>query len=62
MPNTAFKGNAGTEVITDILIFQKHDRNGLPKDVAPWVQSVDQTNVNPKNRRIGCAQGRSGFS
>lgn len=48
LPNTAFKENAGTEVVTDILIFQKHDLNGLPKDMAPWVNVVDQINTNPK--------------
>ena len=26
MPNNTFKGNAGTEVISDILILQKRDR------------------------------------
>jgi N12 class adenine-specific DNA methylase len=27
LPNTAFKGNAGTEVVTDVLVFRKKDRN-----------------------------------
>ncbi|MEG1678576.1 MAG: N-6 DNA methylase, partial [Stenotrophomonas sp.] len=48
LPNTAFKENAGTEVVTDILIFQKHDRNGLPQSVAPWQDTVAQININPK--------------
>lgn len=48
MPNTAFKENAGTEVVTDILIFQKHDKNGLPSSVAPWQDVVEQININPK--------------
>lgn len=48
LPNTAFKENAGTEVVTDILIFQKHDKNGLPSSVAPWQAVVEQININPK--------------
>lgn len=48
LPNTAFKENAGTEVVTDILIFQKHDKNGLPGSVAPWQDVVEQININPK--------------
>jgi len=48
LPRTAFKENAGTEVVTDILIFQKHDKNGLPSSVAPWQDVVDQININPK--------------
>ena len=52
LPNTAFKENAGTEVVTDILIFQKKTEseriNGLSNNAAPWVNSVDQRNVNPK--------------
>lgn len=48
LPNTAFKGNAGTEVVTDILVFQKHDKNGLPADDRAWVQVGEQTNENPK--------------
>ena len=51
-PNTAFKENAGTEVVTDILIFQKKTEaervNGLNNDHAPWVKAVDQQNTNPK--------------
>jgi N12 class adenine-specific DNA methylase/predicted RNA methylase len=27
LPNTAFKGNAGTEVVTDVLVFRKKDSN-----------------------------------
>lgn len=48
LPNTAFKENAGTEVVTDILIFQKHDKNGLPSSIAPWQDVVEQININPK--------------
>jgi N12 class adenine-specific DNA methylase len=36
LPNTAFKGNAGTEVTTDILVFRKK----LPGELKPsWAQS-----------------------
>jgi N12 class adenine-specific DNA methylase/antirestriction protein ArdC/phage/plasmid primase-like uncharacterized protein len=48
LPNTAFKENAGTEVVADILLFQKHDKNGLPKDHSPWREVVEQININPK--------------
>jgi N12 class adenine-specific DNA methylase len=48
LPNTAFKDNAGTEVVTDILIFQKHDNNGFPDSIAPWQDVVEQININPK--------------
>lgn len=48
LPNTAFKDNAGTEIVTDVLIFQKRDSNGLPNDNSPWRDVVEQVNVNPK--------------
>ncbi|QOJ19473.1 MAG: PLxRFG domain-containing protein [Gammaproteobacteria bacterium] len=48
LPNTAFKENAGTEVVTDILVFQKNDPNGLNKNAAPWQDVADQTNINSK--------------
>jgi len=53
LPNTAFKENAGTEVVTDILIFQKktesESANGLGESiVADWVEVTEQVNTNPK--------------
>ena len=40
LPNDTFKGNAGTEVVSDILVFQKRDR---VLDIEPnWVQ-LDNT-------------------
>ena len=37
LPNNAFKANAGTEVVSDILFLQKRDR---PIDIAPdWTQT-----------------------
>ena len=48
LPNTAFKGNAGTEVVTDILIFQKNDPMGMRGSVLSWDGIVDQVNHNPK--------------
>lgn len=49
LPNTAFKENAGTEVVTDILVFQKHDKNGIGRsDAGEWQNVVDQKNINPK--------------
>ena len=38
LPNTAFKANAGTEVVSDIIFLQKRDS---PPEKAPdWVQSI----------------------
>ena len=48
LPDTAFKENAGTEVVTDILIFQKRDPADAQNDKAPWQSVVDQVNTNPK--------------
>lgn len=48
LPDTAFKGNAGTEVVTDVLVFQRHDRNGLPSDDHAWVNAGKQRVENPK--------------
>lgn len=49
MPDTTFKENAGTEVVTDILIFQKNDPNATQVDnLSPWQAVVDQVNTNPK--------------
>ena len=36
LPNTAFKANAGTEVTSDILFFQK--REGISYDSPEWLQ------------------------
>ena len=37
LPNNAFKGNAGTEVVSDIIFLQKRDR---PLDIVPeWTQT-----------------------
>jgi N12 class adenine-specific DNA methylase len=42
LPNTAFKENAGTEVVTDILIFQKLSRDEQP-DSTEWIDTEPQT-------------------
>lgn len=47
LPNTAFKENAGTEVVTDILIFQKKTSDDTSKG-GMWTEVVDQVNHNPK--------------
>ena len=47
LPNSAFKANAGTEVTTDILFFQKRDH--APSKEADWVtlsQTVDEIPIN----------------
>lgn len=48
LPNTAFKENAGTEVVTDILVFHKNDPANPGRNAAPWQDVVDQTNINQK--------------
>lgn len=48
LPNTAFKENAGTEVVTDILIFQKKGEGVNSQDAAPWQSVVEQKNLNQK--------------
>jgi N12 class adenine-specific DNA methylase/antirestriction protein ArdC/phage/plasmid primase-like uncharacterized protein len=47
LPNTAFKENAGTEVVADILVFQKRDGNGLPNGLNDW-REVMQLGVTNK--------------
>ena len=50
LPNTAFKENAGTEVVTDIVIFQRktesEQANGLGDDA--WVKAGSQSLTDPK--------------
>ena len=47
LPNNAFKFNAGTEVVTDILFFQKRE---APNPVAPdWVSVVENPDGYPVN-------------
>jgi hypothetical protein len=45
LPETAFKNNAGTEVVTDILFFQK---TATPEKKPGWINSSDVSLVNPK--------------
>lgn len=51
LPRTAFKENAGTDVVTDILVFQKKSdveyRNGIGND--SWVKTGKQTLNDPKS-------------
>lgn len=39
LPFTAFKGNAGTEVVTDLIFLRKRFQNEKPAHVAPWLES-----------------------
>ncbi|MBQ9719545.1 MAG: N-6 DNA methylase, partial [Oscillospiraceae bacterium] len=48
LPNNAFKANAGTEVTTDILFFQKRDR--APEKMPEWVESDQTEDGIPLNR------------
>ena len=42
LPNTAFKQNAGTEVVSDIVFLQKREvPRDLTKDLPSWVQTED---------------------
>lgn len=47
LPNTAFQENAGTQVVTDILVFRKREAGAAPKDLG-WTNVGDQVNTNPK--------------
>ena len=50
LPNTAFKENANTEVVTDVLIFRRVDiDNELGDKESPdWLNTTDVVIVNPK--------------
>ena len=50
LPNTAFKENANTEVVTDVLIFRRLDNeNTLGEQATPdWLQTSDVKIENPK--------------
>ena len=48
LPNDAFRANAGTEVTTDILFFQKRDR--APEREPDWVQTGKTEDGVPLNR------------
>ena len=48
LPNNAFKANAGTEVTTDILFFQKRDR--IPEKLPEWVETGQTEDGVPLNR------------
>lgn len=50
LPNTAFQENAGTSVVTDILVFQKNGTDDMvtAADAGNWTNVVDQKNINPK--------------
>jgi N12 class adenine-specific DNA methylase/GGDEF domain-containing protein len=47
LPNTTFKGSAGTEVVTDIVVFQKR-AEGTEGNGATWVGTAKQLNKDPK--------------
>ncbi len=48
LPNNAFKANAGTEVTSDILFFQKRDR--VPEKLPDWVEIGENEDGVPINR------------
>ncbi len=48
LPSNAFKANAGTEVTTDILFFQKRDR--IPEKLPEWVEAGQTEDGIPLNR------------
>jgi N12 class adenine-specific DNA methylase len=41
LPNTAFKGNANTEVVTDLVFFQRLPEGQRDPDAASWTKVVD---------------------
>ena len=50
LPNTAFKENAGTEVVTDILVFQKLAQGEKPETLPEWVMTGT---INLPNTKTG---------
>jgi hypothetical protein len=51
LPNTAFKENAGTEVVTDIVFLQKKSRSEAANDLdngVSWLSAGKQVNTDPK--------------
>lgn len=54
LPNDAFKGNANTEVVTDVLVFQRIDHeNSLGRNERPdWLETTDIDIKNPKTGEI----------
>jgi len=48
LPSNAFKANAGTEVTTDVLFFQKRDR--IPEKLPEWVEIGQTGDGVPLNR------------
>jgi len=54
LPNTAFKRNANTEVVTDILVFQRLDNeNVLGRDDRPaWLETTDVDVTNPRTGEV----------
>ncbi|MFA5630357.1 MAG: PLxRFG domain-containing protein [Porticoccaceae bacterium] len=51
LPNNAFKENAGTEVVTDILLFQKHGAE-TGENIGDWQSLAVQSNTNPKTGEV----------
>ncbi len=51
LPNTAFKDNAGTEVVTDIVVFQKRGV-GTKSNAADWIGTTEQKNRDPKTDEV----------
>jgi N12 class adenine-specific DNA methylase len=54
LPDSAFKANAGTEVVTDIVFFQKHDRIVTKDQMPNWVTSkkVEVEHQSDKSKSI----------
>ena len=48
LPWTAFKGNAGTEVVTDIIFLRKRAEGEAPNHAAPWMQSAPMKGLKNK--------------
>lgn len=50
LPNTAFKENANTEVVTDVLIFRRLDNENIlgKQELPEWLDTTDVSIENPK--------------
>jgi N12 class adenine-specific DNA methylase len=56
MPMGAFKKYAGTSVVADILVFQKHDGKNKAEHHAPWMESVPMKDA--RGNEVKATDGR----
>ncbi len=52
LPFAAFKSNANTEVVTDLIFLRKRKEGEKPKHVAPWIKSVAASFPNKEGKPV----------